>query len=64
MDTRVDHRLREETEAFSFRFVCEQCAHFIERTGGCAEGFPNAVHRGRALGLGERLVFCKRFELV
>jgi hypothetical protein len=64
METRVDRRLQEEAKVFAFRFECEQCAYFVEPSGRCAEGFPNGMHRAGRLASVDRLVFCKRFELV
>jgi hypothetical protein len=63
MKTSVDSRLRQEAERFALRFECEDCAHFEEGSGRCAEGFPNDVHRAGRLDGSDRIVFCKRFEL-
>jgi hypothetical protein len=64
LDTNVDPDLLREAERFVLRFECEHCAHFVEESGGCAEGFPNEVHRAVRLASAARIVFCKRFELV
>lgn len=45
--------------AGSFRFACEDCAHFVVERGACANGYPNAAHRRGA----PRVTFCKEFEL-
>jgi hypothetical protein len=56
----------EERERLSFRFTCEDCAHFDDAAGECLHGFPNAVHR-LARYAGEprpaTIVFCKDFDL-
>jgi hypothetical protein len=67
MKTRADQRLREEAARFRLSFTCEACAHFVEESGQCGNGYPNHAHRDRAarlaLGAGGELTFCKEFEL-
>ena len=65
MRTLVDTRLRDEAERFSFRFACEDCAHFDERglggSGSCSLRYPAAPRR-TALAE-EHIELCKEFEL-
>jgi hypothetical protein len=61
--TPIDDQLLEDAARYRLRFTCEHCAHFVPESGGCADGFPNDVHRSRPLGAGEQLTFCKHFEL-
>jgi hypothetical protein len=62
--TEVDAELRRDATRYGLRYACEDCAYFVAPTGGCAEGFPNAMHRARPLDVETTaLVFCKRFEL-
>jgi hypothetical protein len=56
----------EERERLSFRFTCEDCAHFDDRRGSCLHGFPNALHRLDRYLREPRpatIVFCKDFDL-
>lgn len=62
MITRVDERLREEARRFRLVFSCRDCAHFDDARAECSLGFPNEAHRSPELA-GERVVFCKAFEL-
>lgn len=62
MKSRIDDRLRRETERFCFVFTCERCAHFEPDSGTCVNGYPNVGHR-RGLDAHETLEFCKEFEL-
>ncbi len=70
MISRLDGRLRREIVEFRLRYTCERCAQLDEPTGRCSLGYPNEVHRDRALGDegaplrgDDVLVFCKEFEL-
>jgi hypothetical protein len=63
MMTLVDDALRREGRDYAFRFSCEACAHHDPDTGLCANGYPNAEHRGIDLSRAEVVVFCKGFEL-
>jgi hypothetical protein len=64
MRTVVDDRLRLEAVEHALRYSCEHCAHFDVVHRGCAEGYPNAVHRERVIDTEPTLEFCKSFELV
>lgn len=64
METTVDDALRREVAVYRLRFGCEHCAHFEPERGTCAEGFPNAPHRGVNLETSAGLSFCKSFELL
>lgn len=64
MKSRVDARLRQESERWALMFGCEVCAHFDPESGSCVNGYPNRVHRQRNLTHQESLEFCKEFELV
>jgi hypothetical protein len=59
--TRVDPRLRAETERFAFRFACEDCAHFAERDDRCSLAYPASPRRIAIED--EHLELCKAFEL-
>jgi hypothetical protein len=61
MRTRVDPQLRREAETFSFRFACEDCAHFERTEGTCSLSF-DASPRRAALDAAH-LELCKAFEL-
>jgi hypothetical protein len=73
MKTRVDALLRAQAAAFSFRFACEDCAHFNATAERCSLAYPAAPRRaaldataatdaGGADGA-PTLVLCKTFEL-
>jgi hypothetical protein len=64
MRTRVDPTLREEALRFGLRYACDHCAHFDEDRGGCAEGYPNTMHRDDRVESVATLEFCKSFELL
>jgi hypothetical protein len=61
MRTRVDDRLREEAARFSFRFACDDCAHFDPGAARCSLGYP-AEPRRDALSH-PFLELCKEFDL-
>jgi hypothetical protein len=61
MRTRVDMQLRLEAEQFSFRFACDDCAHFDRTLERCSLAYAPAPRR-TALGEGH-LELCKTFEL-
>jgi len=66
MEVRFSPEFDAQRCAFSFRFTCEDCAHFDERDGICVHEFPNHFHRlaryeGEARP--EVIVFCKDFDL-
>jgi hypothetical protein len=63
MRTPVDDSFRADAARLRFRFQCEDCAHFEQGSGRCAEGFPNGSHRASDLRLVDSLEFCKSFEL-
>ena len=46
--TAVDARLSAEARRFSFRFACEDCAHFDEPLARCSLSYPAAPRRERA----------------
>jgi len=66
MEVRWRPRFEAQRREFSFRFTCEDCAHFDEATGECLHGFPNGLHReGRYAGDPgpATILFCKDFDL-
>lgn len=65
MKTRVDARLREETERLRFRFACEDCAHFVPDLGLCSLGYPASPRRAELAPAADvrELELCKSFEL-
>jgi hypothetical protein len=64
MKTIVDEALRRSAHELRLRYSCEHCAHFDVEGGGCAEGFPNDMHRERRVESSAWLEFCKSFELL
>jgi hypothetical protein len=71
MKTPIDARLLAEAARFSFRFACDDCAHFdgASRAGAglCSLSYPAAPRR-EALGTASAdrpstLELCKEFEL-
>ena len=62
MKTLVDERLRDEARTFSFRFGCEDCAHFDPKNVRCGNGYPTEPHAHVDLAVGRHLEFCKEFE--
>jgi len=62
--TVVTEELKREADAFSLRFTCEDCAHFVVDAGACAHGYPTEAHRSLTLATLTTLEFCKEFELV
>jgi len=63
MKTPVDPELRREARELRLRYGCEHCAHFDAESRGCAEGYPNAMHRDVSIDSATCLEFCKSFEL-
>ncbi len=61
MRTRVDTQLRIEAEQFSFRFACDDCAHFDPTLVRCSLAYTPAPRRA-ALDR-SHLELCKTFEL-
>jgi hypothetical protein len=59
--TLVDARLRTEAARYSFRFSCDDCAHFDEAGARCSLSYPAAPRRD-ALD-GDHIELCKDFEL-
>jgi hypothetical protein len=53
--------LRDEAARFAFRFSCDDCAHFADRTARCSLSYP-AEPRRDALEH-RHLALCKDFEL-
>ena len=56
----------EERERYGFRFTCEHCSYFDDRSGECLHGFPNYMHRLQFFDSEprpERILFCKDFDL-
>jgi hypothetical protein len=67
MEVRFHPGFDAQRSAYSFRFTCEDCAHFDERDGTCLHGFPNRLHRLARYEGSPRpdvIVFCKDFDLV
>jgi hypothetical protein len=58
----VDAQFLHEVERFALRFTCECCVHFVTSAGLCGNGWPTADHIRVPLP-GERVVFCKEFEV-
>ena len=51
---------------FAFKFTCEHCAHFDEKSSSCLHEFPNEEHRLDYYTASERphsILFCKDFDL-
>jgi hypothetical protein len=49
--------LRQQIDRFSFRFTCDDCAHFARRDdddGVCAHGYPTEEHRATFSPVGDR----------
>jgi hypothetical protein len=66
MEVRFEPEFDAQRGAYSFRFTCEDCAHFDERDGACLHGFPNRLHRLEHYASAPRpavIVFCKDFDL-
>ncbi len=64
MRTLVDARLRDEVARFSFRFACDDCAHFDEARERCSLGYPAAPRRDALAHEAPRhLELCKAYEL-
>lgn len=61
MLTPVTDLLRHEVATFKLRFACEHCGAWDPETDRCAEGYPTAPHREKALEE-SALAFCKAFE--
>jgi hypothetical protein len=61
MKTRIDASLRREATQFSFRFACDDCAHFDPDRERCSFGFVAAPRRD-ALNR-DSIESCKTFEL-
>ncbi|MCD6497934.1 MAG: hypothetical protein J7M25_06450 [Deltaproteobacteria bacterium] len=60
----MDERFLEERERYRLRHTCEYCSFFDAKTGTCRHGWPNEEHREAWYeGAGDRIVFCKEFEL-
>jgi len=59
--TAVDARLRDEAARFSFRFACDECAHFDPEAARCSLGYPAAPRRAELQA--PHLELCKAFEL-
>jgi hypothetical protein len=66
MEVRFRPEFDAQRVAYGFRFTCEECAHFDERSGACVHGFPNELHRRARYERSPRpdaIVFCKDFDL-
>jgi hypothetical protein len=59
--TQVDDRLRAEAARFHFRFACEDCVHFDDRTPRCSFAYPLAPRRDALSD--SHLELCKDFDL-
>lgn len=55
-----------QKEAYRFRYQCEDCALFCEKSGLCIHGYPNKAHlkAEKIEAPGEQITFCKHFESV
>lgn len=60
----VDARFLAERDEYSLRHTCEACVHFDEREASCGEGYPNEEHLEPPTRVGDRICFCKSFELL
>lgn len=56
----VNPRFLHDWLAYSLRFTCEDCLHFLPATEACAHEWPTDEHR---LPVSDVVVFCKEFEL-
>ncbi|MDO9022512.1 MAG: hypothetical protein Q8S73_19475 [Deltaproteobacteria bacterium] len=61
----VDQEFAAERARYALRHACEDCVFFVDETGRCANGYPNAMHRDAAFTVGAPVdgTFCKDFEL-
>lgn len=62
----MNERFREEQQRFSLKASCEHCAYFCPNTTRCAMLYPVEPHREEAFSRaeeGERIYFCKMFEV-
>jgi hypothetical protein len=62
MRTSVDERLRAEALRFSFRFACDDCAHFDVSSDRCSLAYVAAPRQDALEDAAVEL--CKTFELV
>lgn len=60
-----EQRFLVQNEAYSFRFRCEHCAHFMRAISTCSMGYPNAYLTGPLRGLEANGIptSCKYWEL-
>jgi hypothetical protein len=63
--TPVDARLVADAARFSFRFACDDCAHFAPEADACGNAWPVRLRRSAIdpAPLVESVAFCKEFEL-
>jgi hypothetical protein len=64
----VDAEFLHEVERFALRFTCGNCMHLVVSAGSvgsagvCGNGWPTEDHMLVPVS-GERVVFCKEFEV-
>jgi len=56
----ADPQFFHDLAAFSLRFTCDDCRHFLREAQACAHEWPTEEHR---LPVRDVIVFCKEFEL-
>jgi hypothetical protein len=62
--TPVTLRVLDEIERHRLRYTCDDCAYFLALPRPeCSHRFPLGERRGRAIAVGDTIVFCKEFEL-
>ncbi len=62
MKTKVTPQLLAQSQQFSLRFACQDCAYFEADSRTCSEGYPNHEHLDARL-VEPEVLFCKLFEL-
>ncbi len=60
----VDERFLREARDFRLVSTCEHCVYFDVEHAACSEGYPNAEHLVPVERVGQRVCFCKKFELL
>ncbi|MCC7072443.1 MAG: hypothetical protein IT383_14030 [Deltaproteobacteria bacterium] len=63
MDQPITDQLKGELARWRLLFCCEDCLHHCEARQACDLLYPEEPHRRASFERGERLVFCKMFEV-
>ena len=66
MEVAYKTTFEDQMRRFAFRFTCDHCVHFDDRTGDCLHGFPNQMHKlayYQATPKPKTILFCKDFDL-